>query len=85
MYRVWLLFDPRRVLVALFAFLFVAGSADPFHPAQHPAFQLARKRCRTCTPPAQMSALPAPKRRTETAISAGGGFIPPPAKSAAAL
>ena len=23
MYKVWLLFDPRRVLVALFAFLFV--------------------------------------------------------------
>jgi light-harvesting complex 1 alpha chain len=25
MFRIWLLFDPRRVLIALFTFLFVLG------------------------------------------------------------
>ena len=41
MWRVWLLFDPRRTLVALFTFLFALALRDPLHPAQHRPVQLA--------------------------------------------
>ncbi len=41
MHKIWLLFDPRRVLVALAAFLFTLALADPLHPAQHRPVQLA--------------------------------------------
>ena len=30
-WRFWLLFDPRRVMVAVFVFLIVLGAADPLH------------------------------------------------------
>ena len=42
MYKVWLLFDPRRALVAPVRVPVHAGAADPLHPAQHGSVQLAR-------------------------------------------
>ena len=60
MYRIWLLFDPRRALVGLFAFLFILAivihfillSTDRFNWIEGPA------KARGVT--AQMSAMPAP-------------------------
>ncbi len=59
MYRVWLLFDPRRVLTALFIFLFVLAllihfillSTDRFNWLEGPHHSAASM---------QMSPLPAP-------------------------
>ena len=42
MWRIWLLFDPRRALVALVHVPVRAGTGDPLHPAQHGPVQLAR-------------------------------------------
>ena len=61
MYRVWLLFDPRRALVGLFGFLFVLAlvihfillSTDRFNWLEGPHHGLAAT---------QNSALPAPAR-----------------------
>ncbi len=49
MYRIWLLFDPRRVLIALFTFLFVLAlvihfillSTDRFNWLERPAAKAA--------------------------------------------
>jgi light-harvesting complex 1 alpha chain len=49
MYRIWLLFDPRRVLIALFTFLFVLAlvihfillSTDRFNWLEKPAAKTA--------------------------------------------
>ena len=42
MWRIWLLFDPRRALIALFTFLFVLALLIHFISAQHRQVQLAR-------------------------------------------
>ncbi len=41
MYRIWLLFDPRRALVGLFAFLFVLALIIHFICLEHGPLQLA--------------------------------------------
>jgi light-harvesting complex 1 alpha chain len=49
MYRIWLLFDPRRVLIALFTFLFVLAlvihfillSTDRFNWLEKPSTKTA--------------------------------------------
>ena len=56
MWRIWLLFDPRRALVALFTFLFGLALRDPLHPAQHRPVQLAGRSAHGAAP--ARSALP---------------------------
>ena len=41
MYRIWLLFDPRRALVALVRVPVRARADHSLHPAQHGSVQLA--------------------------------------------
>jgi light-harvesting complex 1 alpha chain len=61
MWRIWLLFDPRRVLIALFTFLlvlallihFILLSTDRFNWLEGP-------RRATVSPTGQMTPLPAP-------------------------
>jgi light-harvesting complex 1 alpha chain len=60
MYRVWLLFDPRRALVALFGFLFVLALLIHFILLSTPRFDWIGGGA-AVTPPAQMTALPASK------------------------
>jgi light-harvesting complex 1 alpha chain len=60
MYRVWLLFDPRRALVALFAFLFTLALLIHFILLSTPRFDWIGGGA-AVTPPAQASALPASK------------------------
>ena len=49
MWRMWLLFDPRRTLVALFTFLFVSGPRHPLHPAVYGSFQLVGRSAQGCS------------------------------------
>ncbi len=60
MYRVWLLFDPRRALVALFGFLFVLALLIHFILLSTPRFDWIGGGA-AVQPPAQMTALPASK------------------------
>jgi light-harvesting complex 1 alpha chain len=60
MYRVWLLFDPRRALVALFGFLFVLALLIHFILLSTPRFDWIGGGA-AVPAPAQMSALPASK------------------------
>ena len=46
MWRLWLLFDPRRTLIALFTFLFALALIIHFISAQHRSIQLARRTAR---------------------------------------
>jgi len=57
MYRIWLLFDPRRALVALFAFLFTLALLIHFILLSTPRFDWVGGGP-AVQPPAQMSALP---------------------------
>ena len=60
MYRIWLLFDPRRALVALFVFLFTLALLIHFILLSTPRFDWIGGGA--AVPPAgQMSSLPAPK------------------------
>ncbi|OYV33508.1 MAG: light-harvesting protein [Rhodospirillales bacterium 20-64-7] len=60
MYRVWLLFDPRRALVALFGFLFVLALLIHFILLSTPRFDWIGGGA-AVQPPAQNSALPMSK------------------------
>ena len=75
MWRIWLLFDPRRTLVALFTFLFALALADPLHPAQHRPVQLAGRPARRASraPVEQMSPLPPAGSRRSSASTDGSG------------
>jgi len=57
MHRIWLLFDPRRALVALFAFLFTLALLIHFILLSTPRFDWIGGGA-AVQPPAQMSALP---------------------------
>ena len=63
MYRLWLLFDPRRALTALFVFLFALALLIHFILLSTPRFDwLAGAPAATAmTTTNQMSALPSPK------------------------
>lgn len=63
MYRVWLLFDPRRALTALFVFLFALALLIHFILLSTPRFDWIGGGAATGNVPAptsQMSAMPAP-------------------------
>ncbi|MDE8347329.1 MAG: light-harvesting antenna LH1, alpha subunit [Acidocella sp.] len=60
MYRVWLLFDPRRALVALFAFLFTLALLIHFILLSTPRFDWIGGGA-AMPPMAQNSALPMSK------------------------
>ena len=57
MYRIWLLFDPRRALVALFAFLFTLALLIHFILLSTPRFDWIGGGA-AVQPPAQMTTLP---------------------------
>jgi light-harvesting complex 1 alpha chain len=57
MYRIWLLFDPRRALVALFAFLFTLALLIHFILLSTPRFDWIGGGA-AVQPPAQATALP---------------------------
>jgi light-harvesting complex 1 alpha chain len=57
MYRIWLLFDPRRALVALFAFLFTLALLIHFILLSTPRFDWIGGGAAVPAPP-QASALP---------------------------
>ena len=57
MYRVWLLFDPRRALVALFAFLFTLALLIHFILLSTPRFDWIGGGA-AVQPPAQATSLP---------------------------
>jgi light-harvesting complex 1 alpha chain len=56
MYRIWLLFDPRRALVALFAFLFTLALLIHFILLSTPRFDWSGGAA--VAPPAQATSLP---------------------------
>jgi light-harvesting complex 1 alpha chain len=62
MYRVWLLFDPRRALTALFVFLFALALLIHFILLSTPRFDwlAGAPAGAAAAPTAQMSAMPAP-------------------------
>jgi light-harvesting complex 1 alpha chain len=60
MYRIWLLFDPRRALVALFAFLFTLALLIHFILLSTPRFDWIGGGA-SAQPPAQETSLPASK------------------------
>jgi light-harvesting complex 1 alpha chain len=60
MYRVWLLFDPRRALIGLFGFLFVLALVIHFILLSTPRFDWIGGGA-AVPPAAQMSSLPASK------------------------
>jgi light-harvesting complex 1 alpha chain len=60
MWRVWLLFDPRRVLVALFTFLFVLALLIHFILLSTDRFNWLEGPHHNGTAPADMAPLPAP-------------------------
>jgi light-harvesting complex 1 alpha chain len=60
MYRIWLLFDPRRALVALFVFLFTLALLIHFILLSTPRFDWIGGGA-AVQPAGQMSSLPAPK------------------------
>jgi light-harvesting complex 1 alpha chain len=57
MYRIWLLFDPRRALVALFAFLFTLALLIHFILLSTPRFDWIGGGA-AVPPPPQAAALP---------------------------
>jgi light-harvesting complex 1 alpha chain len=57
MWRIWLLFDPRRALVALFAFLFVLALVIHFMLLSTTRFNWIENAPKAAA--AQMSAMPA--------------------------
>ena len=71
MWRIWLLFDPRRTLVALFTFLFALAllihfillSTDRFNWLDGPRAPATERslcrRCRRCRPDGMTSCVPA--------------------------
>ena len=61
MWRIWLLFDPRRVLVALFTFLFVLALLIHFILLSTNRFNWLEGPART--PAAQLAPLPTPAPR----------------------
>ena len=60
MWRLWLLFDPRRVLVALSVFLFVLALLIHFILLSTDRFNWLEGPRKGATAPAQMSPMPAP-------------------------
>jgi light-harvesting complex 1 alpha chain len=60
MYRVWLLFDPRRVLTALFIFLFVLALLIHFILLSTDRFNWLEGPHHASATAMQMSPLPAP-------------------------
>jgi light-harvesting complex 1 alpha chain len=62
MWRIWMLFDPRRALVALFTFLFVLALVIHFILLSTDRFNWLKATCEgapDCTAVQQMSSLPA--------------------------
>lgn len=60
MWRVWLLFDPRRTLIALFTFLFALALLIHFILLSTDRFNWLEGPSRNLAPASQMSPLPAP-------------------------
>lgn len=60
MWRVWLLFDPRRTLIALFTFLFALAVVIHFILLSTDRFNWLDGAKKTAAPAAQISPLPAP-------------------------
>jgi len=60
MYRVWLLFDPRRALIGLFGFLFVLALVIHFILLSTPRYDWIGGGA-AVPAPSQMSSLPASK------------------------
>ena len=60
MWRLWLLFDPRRTLVALFTFLFALALIIHFILLSTRSVQLARR--------SAQSGAPAPKAQIELSV-----------------
>ena len=59
MWRMWLLFDPRRTLIALFTFLFALALLIHFILRQHRPVQLAGRTASAKVAAVQMSPMPA--------------------------
>ena len=59
MWRVWMLFDPRRTLIALFTFLFVLALVIHFILLSTDRFNWLEG-ARKAGPASQMSSMPAP-------------------------
>ena len=75
MYRIWLLFDPRRALVALFAFLFTLALLIHFILLSTPRFDWIGGGA-AVQPPAQATALPAPPSKPAGGCKAGSTNTP---------
>jgi light-harvesting complex 1 alpha chain len=60
MWRVWLLFDPRRTLIALFTFLFALALVIHFILLSTDRFNWLDGPKKSAPPVAQISPLPAP-------------------------
>ena len=60
MHKVWLLFDPRRTLVALFTFLFILALLIHFILLSTDRFNWLEGPRRAAAPIGQMSPIPAP-------------------------
>ncbi|MEM1153562.1 MAG: light-harvesting antenna LH1, alpha subunit [Pseudomonadota bacterium] len=59
MHKVWLIFDPRRVLIALFAFLFVLALLIHFILLSTPRYNWLSGPAAMTDLPQQMEAMPA--------------------------
>ncbi|MEM8561947.1 MAG: light-harvesting antenna LH1, alpha subunit [Pseudomonadota bacterium] len=59
MHKVWLIFDPRRVLIALFAFLFVLALLIHFILLSTPRYNWLGSQTAMADLPQQMEAMPA--------------------------
>ena len=84
MYRIWLLFDPRRALVALFAFLFTLALLIHFILLSTPRFDwigggaavpATCRRCRHCRHRIKPSGGCKPARLTKRRLAATGFFV----------
>lgn len=60
MWRVWMLFDPRRTLIALFTFLFVLALVIHFILLSTDRFNWLEGPRKAMAVPGQMSPMPAP-------------------------
>ena len=60
MWRIWMLFDPRRTLIALFMFLFVLALVIHFILLSTDRFNWLEGPRRATAVPSQLSPMPAP-------------------------
>ena len=58
MYRIWQIFDPRRTLIALFAFLFTLAILIHFILLSTPRYNWLQGHAAAPAPAAQMAPLP---------------------------